>query len=584
MPENTIIGPDDAFFVAGWRIDPAASRISRDDEEHKIEPKAMTVLVYLAQHQNQVVSRETLEQVAWPDMVVGYDSLASAVIKLRKAFGDDAKNPSVIETVPKKGYRLISTVTTIEAETDSQQIHGSEQKDSLHDEQESAGISSPDEMAPFTQEERSRGIFWTVFALVAVVVMILVSFYRMLPDTPDNTVSTEKVIIAVLPFKNLSDDRQQDYFSDGITVDLITDLSKVSGLSVIARNSVFIFKNTDADIRTVQHELGVDYVVEGSIRKLDDQVRISARLIDASNSINIWADRFDGELKNIFTFQDVVVSKIIDALSVNLTEQDKTRLAAKYSNSIEAYDQFLRGWQNLWLSSREGILSARQDFDRAIELDDQFARAYANLALTYIYDHLHGWNNNDALALQKAHEYADRAIEINPDLPNVYWVKGFAEIFNRNYQQSLDYAQKSIELSPNFADGYGLLATTLNYAGKPDEADEVMRKAMKLNPKHPAIYKVIHGEILFNKRDYLAAIESFEAALDINPEIEESRIWLASAYANAGDLEEASWQLEQVRLNGRELSLQRLDAIIPFKDPAQRKVFIDGLSKAGLSD
>jgi TolB-like protein/Flp pilus assembly protein TadD len=402
------------------------------------------------------------------------------------------------------------------------------------------------------------------------------------PTAPGSRVANSKPVIAILPFKNLSDDIQQDYFSDGITVDLITDLSKISGLSVIARNSVFIFKNTDADIRTVRRELGADYVVEGSVRKIGDKVRISARLIDASNSINIWADRFDGKLENIFSFQDKVTSQIINALEIKLTDKDKIRLAHKYSDSIEAYDEFLRGWQSMWLSTREGMLNARDYFFNAIELDNQFARAYANLALTYIYDYLHGWSNDDEVVLAKAHEYADKAIAIDPDLPQVYWVKGFADIFRHEYQQSLQYAQKAIDLDPSFADGYGLLATTLNYAGKPKKAGEVMRRAMQLNPRHPAIYKVIYGEILFNQRDYHGAIKNFKLALDINPEIEESRIWLASAYANVGDIEEAGWQLEQLELSGRKVSLQRMENVIPFKDPEQRKHFLDGLYKAGL--
>jgi adenylate cyclase len=377
---------------------------------------------------------------------------------------------------------------------------------------------------------------------------------------------------------------QQDYFSDGITADLITDLSKISGLSVIARNSVFIYKNTDVDIREVKQELGVDFVVEGSVRKVGEQVRISARLIDAGSSINIWADRFDGTLDNLFAFQDSVTSKIINSLEVTLTERDRTRLAQKYSNSIEAYDEFLRGWQNLWLSSREGMIRAREHFFNAIELDDQFARAYANLALTYVYDHLLGWSDDDDKALANAHKYADRAITIDPELPQVYWVKGFADIFSRDYQQSLKHAQYAIDLDPGFADGYGLLATTLNYAGKPKQADKVMRQAMQQNPKYPAIYNVIHGEILFNMRDYKKAIENFTYALDVNPEIEEARIWLAAAYANIGDIDEASWQLEQVRMSGGKLSLQRIESVIPFKDPEQRKAFIDSLYKAGLAE
>ncbi len=581
MSEQSKINLEQAFYVGEWRVEPDTGRISRENETHKIEPKAMTVLVCLARQQGQVVSRGSLEQQAWQGVVVGYDSLASAIIKLRKAFGDDSKAPSYIETIPKKGYRLLCPVSSkLQAESVSeiqQEI-----------DQNKARVNKKLPVSKLSI------IVLGLFILLAFFVFLAKEVFYPLVSQQDSETSisdltqpkqqsSEQPIIAVLPFKNISDDVQQDYFSDGITADLITDLSKISGLSVIARNSVFGFKNTDVSIRTIKEELDVDYVVEGSIRKVGDQVRITARLIDASNSINIWAGRFDGELNNIFSFQDKVTAQIINSLEIKLTEKDRSRLANKYSNSIEAYDQFLRGKQNLWLSSREGMLNAREDFLKAIQLDDQFARAYGNLALTYVYDYMHGWTNDDEQALLKMHEYADKGIATDPQLPQVYWVKGFADIFTHDYQQSLKHAQTAIDLDPGFVDGYGLFATTLNYAGKPKQADKIMRKAMKLNPNYPAIYNVIHGEILFNMHDYKSAIENFTFALEANPESEEPRIWLAAAYAHSGNQEEANWQLEQLRMSGRNLSLQRLETVIPLNDPEQRKHFIDGLYKAGLT-
>ena len=612
MSEQQKVSVEETFYVGDWRVEPAAGRISRQGVEHKIEPKAMTVLVCLARQQGQVVSRETLEQQAWAGMVVGYDSLASAIIKLRKAFGDDSKNPLFIETVPKRGYRLICGVSADTPEPAEKAGAEAEGQPAEKTEAPPAGLAMAASEHPAEINKPSApvlkpaaaGVFARVQVLKMPAVFLLAVFaiaavFYFKPDLPvpgsgssvqplSQTGQVKagnpegKQVIAVLPFKNLSDDVQQDYFSDGITVDLITDLSKISGLLVIARNSVFIYKNTDVDIREVKQELGVDYVVEGSVRKVGDRVRISARLIDAGSSINIWADRFDGSLDNLFAFQDSVTSKIINSLEVTLTERDRKRLAHKYSSSIEAYDEFLRGWQNLWLSSREGMLTARVHFRKAIELDDQFARAYANLALTYVYDYLLGWSDNDAGSLASANEYADKAIAIDPNLPQVFWVKGFADIFNRDYQLSLEHAQHAIDLDPGFVDGYGLLATTLNYAGKPKEADRVMRQAMRMNPKYPAIYNVIHGEIFFNMHDYDKAIENLTHALDANPEQEEARIWLAAAYANTDDLDEAGWQLEQIRMNGGNLSLERIESVIPFKDPEQRKAFIDSLYRAGL--
>ncbi|MGB5397158.1 MAG: winged helix-turn-helix domain-containing protein [Gammaproteobacteria bacterium] len=572
MSENLNIDSESPFYVADWLVDPSICRISKDGIEHKIEPKAMTVLVCLAQNQGRVMSREALEEEAWRGVVVGYDSLASAIIKLRKALGDDSRHPQYIETVPKKGYRLICAVSRPRpVDPPAATISSIPPVQAGH---------SPVPVAP-GRWFNIAAIAMLAFALLVLVVLQVNNSHQ----DPEKTLAQDddRLVIAVLPFNNLSDDPQQDYFSDGITADLITDLSKISGLSVIARNSVFVFKDSDIDMRSVKHELGADYAVEGSVRKIGNTVRISARLIDTSNSINVWAERFDGKMENIFAFQDAVTSQIITSLEIKLTDKDKTRLANKYSDSIEAYDEFLRGWQSLWLSSREGMLEARVYFQNAIALDNQFARAYGNLALTYIYDHMNGWSNDDDMALAKAHEYADKAISIDPNLPQVYWVKGFADIFSRNYRQSLQNAQIAIDLDPSFADSYGLLATTLNYAGKPRQAAVEMRKAMLLNPKYPAIYNVIYGEILFNMRDYQGAIENFNHALDMNPEIEESRIWLAAAYANVGNIDEASWQLEQLKLIGREISLQRLEKVIPFKIPQQRKYFIDGLYKAGLN-
>ncbi len=572
MADQPDIRTDSPFRLGDWTVDPAAGRLSRDGETHKLEPKAMTVLLCLARQPGRVLSREALEEQAWAGMVVGYDSLASAIIKLRKALGDDSRNPRYIETVPKRGYRLICPVSTLAGELTDRPATTS-----------GAAITRSD-------RDRSHKASFTRYIVAGLTLAALLLAGLMAlrneeaPRIPVTTRDSHLPVIAVLPFKNISDDAQQDYFSDGITADLITDLSKLSGLSVIARNSVFTFRNTDVDIRKVKQELGADYVVEGSIRKIGKQVRITARLIDADTGINLWADRFDGTLENIFSFQDSVTSQIIASLEIKLTDNDRQRLAHKYSNSIEAYDEFLHGWQNLWLSSREGMLQAREYFYRAIELDPQFGRAYANLALTYIYDHMLGWTDGSPTAIESAHRYADRAIAINPNLPQVYWVKGFADIFTGDYQQSLAHAQRALDLDPNFADAYGLLATTLNYAGKPDQADIEMRKAMQLDPKHPVIYNVIHGEIFFNKRDYASAIDNFRFALEANPESEESRLWLAAAYAHIGELDEASWQLEQIRMSGRDLSLGHFQDAIPFKDPEQRQHLIDGLFKAGLTE
>ena len=237
MSEQPNISAEETFYVGGWRVDPAAGRISSRGVEHKIEPKAMTVLVCLAQQQGQVVSRETLEAQAWAGMVVGYDSLASAIIKLRKAFGDDSKNPRFIETVPKKGYRLICAVQIATEAPEEEQ-----EKDQQTEQEEHVSAKAAIKSSAKTGKSPSV-IMLVAVSLVAVITTVALFMNKQeatVSSKPETQISEDRQVIAVLPFKNLSDDVQQDYFSDGITADLITDLSKISGLSVMARNSVFI--------------------------------------------------------------------------------------------------------------------------------------------------------------------------------------------------------------------------------------------------------------------------------------------------------------------------------------------------------
>ena len=569
MTEQLNIPPGSAFQLAEWHVDPQSGRIHTRDSEAKLEPKVMAVLVCLAQSAGQVISREQLEAEVWTDMVVGYDSLASTIIKLRKAFGDDSKNPHIIETVPKKGYRLIAEVCPADKHKEA----------SLDQQPVNRRISD-------VEVHRAQPLYLLIGSVVLVALSIILWMNKG-TDTLNIDVISQHAIkrpsLAVLPFKNISNDPEQDYFSDGMTADLITDLSKLSGLSVIARNSVFAYKNSDIDVRKVGNELGAHYIVEGSVQKMADALRISARLIDARTGFNIWAERFDGELKNVFKLQDEVTNKIVSALEIKLTERERLQLAHEYTDSIEAYDHFLHGWQFFWNLSRDSNLNAREDYLKAIELDGNFARAYSNLALTYAYEYINGWSEAPEESIEKARQYAQMAVSLDDNLPQVHWVMGITETFGKNYQLAMQEARRSIELAPNFADGYGLLATVLNYAGQTRDALEMMDKAMQLNPRHPFIYKVIRGEIHFNLREYDKAIEYFNLALERNPVAEEPRLWLAAAYAHQNRLDDARWELEQINNTDDELSIDYFDQVIPLKDPTQRKHLIDGLYKAGLN-
>lgn len=576
-PEITL---DTPFFVADWHVDPSLGRISRGQKIIKLEPKVMMVLVCLTREAGEVISREQLESTVWADRVVGYDSLATTIIKLRKAFEDDSKNPQIIETVPKRGYRLIAPVSLLDAVNNKSITKAVESTASANS---AAEIESTESYIPLNSiTERNKTIFWITTALVMFVMLIIAIVYIF--NGLDRITAPEngKLSIAVLPFKNISNDPQQNYFSDGMTADLITDLSRLSALSVIARNSVFTYRDENVDVRKVGKELGAQYVIEGSVRKIGNEVRISARLIDSNNGYNLWAERFDGKLDHVFALQDEVTARIVKSLKLTLTENERTQLIHKFTNSIEAYDYFLKGWQYFWNMSREGNKIARDAYLKAIKLDNNFARAYANLALTYAYEYLNGWSDSPKESIKKANEYVNKAVRLDDKLSQVYWALGIIQSYSRNYKDALDTSKKALALDPNYADGYGLLATVLNYAGKPKQALETMAKAMRLNPRYPSIYRMMRGEMNFNAHYYKKAIEDFNFALDSNPEVQEARLWLAAAYVYSGNVEDAKWQIDELLGLDSKLTLAGFEQVIPLNDPVQRKHLIDGLHKAGL--
>jgi len=560
MSDDSPITGDTPFRVGDWHVDPNTGRVKSAAAEVKLEPKVMAVLVCLARQPGKVVTREQLEATVWAGVVVGYDSLASTIIKLRKAFADDSKQPRIIETVPKKGYRLIAGVGPVLRE---------------------AGVE-PDEKPPATSTTWVATGLVTALLLLGIAVWLSIGSRQPVPD-PGVGRAGPGPSIAVLPFKNISNDPGQDYFSDGMTADLITDLSQISGLSVIARNSVFAYKDTDVDVRQIGRELGVLYVLEGSIRKVGDKVRISARLSDTGSGYNLWAERFDSALSDVFALQDEVTAKIVATLEIRLTEKERELLAHRYTASIDAYDYFLRGWESFWEFSETGNQQAKDLYAKAIALDAGFARAYANMAIAYAYESVNGWSDDPALSLEKARHYAQQAVAIDAELPQVYWALGLTQMFGKDYKEALSTAEKSIALNPNYADGYGLLATILNYAGRPRQALTLMQKAMLLNPRHPFAYNVIRGEIYFNLHSYDSAVDDFLHALERNPDAYEPRLWLAAAYAHLGRADDAGWEVEQIRNSGAEISLDHIEQVIPLKDPVQRKHLIDGLGKAGLT-
>lgn len=389
--------------------------------------------------------------------------------------------------------------------------------------------------------------------------------------------------IAVLPFDNMSGDPSQDYFSDGVTEDLINDLSRVSGLLVIARNTMFTYKGTAVNVRDVGRELGVQYVLEGSVRKADNRIRINAQLIDAENEHHLWAARYERELTDVFALQDEVAQKIVSALAVQLTPNEREQLSHSVSVHPEAYDTLLRGLERYRRYTRETNLEARQLFQKVIELEPGYARAYADLALTYYIDLTFGWTPPEA-AIVAANKYALRALELDNSLPQVHFALSDINRIQGRHDAAIAAARRSIVLDPNYADGYAVLGLSLMYAGRLEEAVEAMQRGMELNPRHPFFYLQNLGHAYFLMGRYEEAITAFQQVLEKNPHFLGAHLLLAASYGQLDSIEDAEWEAAEVLTLEPNFSWRAERERSQYKNPADLERLIEGMRKAGLPE
>jgi TolB-like protein/class 3 adenylate cyclase/cytochrome c-type biogenesis protein CcmH/NrfG len=398
-----------------------------------------------------------------------------------------------------------------------------------------------------------------------------------LPDKPS---------IVVLPFINMSDDPKQDYFSDGITEDLTSDLSKISNLFVIARNSAFTYKGKAVKIQDVGREMGVRYVLEGSVRKTAEQVRVTAQLIDATTGGHLWSERYDRPLTDIFAVQDEIRQKIVFALKVQLTPEEHQRFQRAPTNNLEAYDYYLRGWE-AWTrayyeTQKEANTQARQMFERALALDPAYAAAYAGLGSTYLLEWFLQWNPDRAQSLDRALEMAQKAVALDDSLPGAHQALGAIYTFKRQHDQAVVEAERAIALAPNNANGYETLGWILTYVGRPEEGVGLIEKAMRLNPRYPIFYIRSLGWAYRVAGRYEEALIPLKKFLTLNPNTVPIRLNLAACYAELGRLDEARAEVaEALRLNPT-FSLEQARQIYPFKDPADLERFLASWRKAGL--
>ncbi len=483
-------------------------------------------------------------------------------------------------------------------------------------------------MAAGTAPARRTPLRWAiaaaaVAAVAGAAVWIYVWNYAVRGPAPPGEVASvakmahplpDKPSIAVLPFTNMSGDAEQEYFADGITEDIITDLSKVSGLFVIARNSTFTYKGRDVRIRQVAEDLGVRFVLEGSVRRVGDKVRINAQLIDATTGGHLWAERYDGSLADVFALQDKVTQKIVAALAVNLTAEERALTAQAETGTPEAHDAFLRGWSHYRRGTPDDFAEAIPQLERAVALDPDYGRAHAALAAVYWGSHAKDFTSRGGVwserlglshagSLVLARKHLREAMK-NP-VPLAHQVASGVRSYQGRHAEAVAEAERAIALDANDPVGHEAKAIALIYAGRPSAGAEAIAKAMRLDPHYPPAYLVWLGLARLGMEKFEAAAESLATATGRNPDDDVGLILLTAVYGHLGRAAEAKSTIAKLntlrakrgkslaaaRAKGVEIgidvflvgpyTLQDVD-LWPFKARADRERLRAGLAKAGV--
>jgi len=445
--------------------------------------------------------------------------------------------------------------------------------------------------------EKTPKSAWPQTAMVTLVVLLIVAcslavwnFYIRRPSIEPVSVEKmafplpEKPSIAVLPFDNLSGDSSQDYFSDGITESIITALSNVSNLFVIARNSTFTYKGKPVKMQQVAQELGVRYVLEGSVQRSGDQVRITAQLNDALKGHHLWAEKYDRKIGEIFDLQDDITERVATALEVKLTEGEQARMWRRKAHNPEAYEYFLRGLEIYRSFTKEDNAQARKLWEKAAELDPTYAQAWLQIGWTHYRDGRFGWTDTPAKSLSQAEDLAQKTLTLDDSMPEAYSLLSVVFMARRQHDKAVAYGEKALALAPNLADLTATIGVTYLYSGRPDETIKLVRKAMRLSPYYPAWYLPVLGLAYRLTGQYEEAIAVMEKWPNRDTHSMLPHMILAFTYIEAGREEDALAAVAEVLKRNPKASIEGYVATIPYKDQAEIERVKESLRKAGLPE
>ena len=523
------------YVFGDYALDPDRRELTRHAEAVAIGPKVFDLLLFLVKNRDHVVSKDDLLDAVWAGRIVSESTLTSHINAVRKAIGDSGEEQRLVRTLARKGFRFVGDVKE------------------TSDGRASPGTSTakPDEAAA----------------------PVLV-----LPDSPS---------IAALPFQNWSSDPEQEYFADGVVEDIITALSRIRWLFVIARNSSFTYKGRAVDVKQVGRELGVRYVLEGSVRKAANRVRITGQLIDATTGTHLWADRFEGKLDDLFELQDQVATSVVGAIAPQLERAEIERAMRKPTESLDAYDYYLRGMANLHQGSRQAIDEALPLFHRACELDPRFASAFGMAASCHYWRKMNNWMNDRLPELAEGARLASRAVELGAN-DAVALTRGGHSLahFGGDLDRGIAAVDRALVLDPNLSAAWYLSGFQRISLGEHDDAIDRFARAMRLSPLDPEIFQMQTGTAMahmFARRFEDASTWADKASREL-PNILRVSAFSAASHALAGRMNEARGALLHMRRLDPTMRLSNVEDWVVLRRAEDLATFVEGLRRAGLPE
>jgi TolB-like protein/DNA-binding winged helix-turn-helix (wHTH) protein/Tfp pilus assembly protein PilF len=523
-------------FDGDLELDRGAYKLRRSGRALKLERIPMEILLLLVEHRGQLVAREEIIAKIWGgDVFLDTDSSVNGAIrKIRQVLRDDPEKPVYVQTVTGKGYRFIASVTEVGVPAP---------QDVIAKEPEVQSTIRPDDTVPAVNRGARRPTwrFWPWGASLAalMVVLPLAGIYVFRPRSPYRSADAHpRVMLAVLPFANLSNDPEQEYFSDGLTEETITDLGELNPeqLGVIARTSATTYRHTDKTIAQIGRELGVDYILEGSVRREGGVARVSAQLIRVKDQVHLWAHTYDREIGGLLALQNELGRAIAQQVQVKLAPPNGVRSVSKYAPNPDAYELYLKGLFYLNQRTFQAIDKSTEYFQRSTEKDPGFALGYAGLANAFVANAI----RSPQEFYPKAKAAASRALEIDEDLPEAHAALGAEKAdFEYDWQGAEQEFKRAIELNPNYALAHFRYAWSyLTPQGKSEQAIAEMKKALELDPFSP-IYNTVFGCIYFYAREYDHSRQQFEKAIELNPNFFVTHYHSAWLYSQVGKYENA---------------------------------------------